>query len=221
MILALSWLACAGTDDVAVPTEGHFSTLTYNVHGLPDELTGDDTSARMAAIAPLLRDFDVMGLQEDFDATLHASLTSELDHETQLWFDEMLPDRFYGAGLATAARYPHSEAWTEHYDACYGVLEGASDCLASKGFTVTRLVLGGDVTFDLYNSHLEAGSGDEDNDARASQVAQVLASLSGPRCGVRGGLQPARGPGRARPGALRPAHRRRGPLRRLPSAGLR
>ncbi len=183
MTLWLALWACAGDTEPEVPTEGVLSTLTYNVHGLPSELTGDDTPARMDAIAPLLAEFDLIGLQEDFDSDLHEALTSALDHESRLWFDELLPERFYGSGLASLGRLETAESWTEHYDACHGVLEGASDCLASKGFSVLRLVLGGAATVDLYNTHLEAGSGDEDLAARASHVDQVLTSLTGASAG--------------------------------------
>ena len=40
--------------------------LTYNIHGLPPEVTGDDTTGRIEQITPLLSDYDVVGLQEDW-----------------------------------------------------------------------------------------------------------------------------------------------------------
>ncbi len=175
MTLALA-LAC--TDGAEpVPTDGTFTAVTYNVHGLPPEITGDDTPARMEAIAPMLTDFDVVGLQEDFDADNHALLTSESDHETQLFFDEPLADRFYGSGLATLARYPAETLHTEHYETCSGVLDGASDCLASKGFTMVRLVLGGDASLDVYDTHLEAGGGEDDEASRAAHVETLIGAL--------------------------------------------
>ncbi len=177
MTLALLLWSCDGGLSEEVPTEGDLFTLTYNVHGLPSEITGDDTPSRIEQIAPLLPGFDLIGLQEDFDETLHGVLDSALDHESRLWFDEALPDRVYGSGLSSYAGLSTAGTYTEHYEDCHGILDSSSDCLASKGFTVMTLVLGGEVTLDFYNTHLEAGGGQEDEDARATQVEQLVASL--------------------------------------------
>ena len=161
------------------PTEGALRALTYNVHGLPPELTGDDTAGRMAQIAPLLDGFDVVGLQEDFDDANHDTLAAGSHHATQVRFAEALEDRFYGPGLAVFADFAELDHRHEHYDACYGTIDGAGDCLASKGFQVVRLRLGGGLELDVYNTHLEAGGGGEDDAARAVHVDQLLAALSG------------------------------------------
>jgi len=163
---------------VPQPTEGSLRVLTYNVHGLPDALTGDDGEARMRAIAPLLEDFDLVGLQETFDEDKHALLTAEATHEVQTWFSEKVESsRAYGSGLAVLARAPLVEEFTEHYRMCHGLLDASSDCLASKGFQVVRLSVGG-AELDLYNTHHEAGGGVEDEATRADQVSQVLDSLA-------------------------------------------
>jgi len=176
--LALT-LGCHGGSDI--PSEGSFSGLSYNVHGLPSLITGDDTPARMAQIAPLLPEFDLMGLQEDFDETHHATLANAVPHPTKEWFNERIDtDRFYGSGLAVFSQAPAVLVHHEHYAECHGMLEGASDCLASKGFQAVRIQLGPDEdqTLDVYNSHLEAGGSDEDNAARATHVDQLLAAMS-------------------------------------------
>jgi endonuclease/exonuclease/phosphatase family metal-dependent hydrolase len=166
--------------DGTVPTEGTLSALTYNVHGLPDALTGDDGEARMNAIAPLLERFDVIGLQETFDVDKHALLTAQSTHPVHEWFDELVDDtRFYGSGLAVLARDAELEQVQEqHYAECYGTIDNSSDCLASKGFQRVRLDLGGGAMLDVYNTHHEAGGGEEDEAVRATQVDEVLAAMA-------------------------------------------
>jgi endonuclease/exonuclease/phosphatase family metal-dependent hydrolase len=66
----------------------------------------------------------------------------------------------------------------QHYSACNGVLDDANDCLASKGFQRIRLRLGPDACIDVYNTHLEAGNGEADNEARAVQVEQLLLTVA-------------------------------------------
>jgi len=178
------WLAlgCGGgkgdTGGGDVPTSGDFSVLTYNVHGLPPEITGDDTAARMVDIGPLLDAYDIVGLQEDFDDDNHATLMDGRFHQTQRRFADKLEDRLYGSGLAVLADMAEQGHQHEHFDDCNGVFDGSSDCLASKGFQAVRLTFGGEAEFDLYNTHLEAGGGDEDDAARATQVDQILEMMT-------------------------------------------
>ena len=170
--MLLFHIACTPGDP---PTSGSFTALTYNVHGLPPEITGDDTAGRMERIAPLLEPYDLVGLQEDFDDDNHARLATTT-HPVKVRFSEILDDRFYGSGLALFARAAALEVDDEHYEDCNGVTDGASDCLASKGFQVVTLALG-EHEIDVYNTHMEAGNGDEDDLARAGQVDQLLASM--------------------------------------------
>lgn len=183
MWLTLLLLACTGPSDSGAveQTSGSFSVLTYNVHGLPPAVSDHptDASERMPQISPRLAPYDLIGIQEDFDEALHADLVRSADHPIQHHFtDKVSDDRVYGAGLTLLSRIgTEVEYVEEHYTDCVGYLDGASDCLASKGFQVLTLRLGGELV-DVYNTHHEAGSGDEDNAARRSQVEQVLASMA-------------------------------------------
>jgi len=175
----LSLAACSPDDKLDdLPAEGTLTALTYNVHGLPPEITGDDTEARLLEIGPRLSAFDLVGLQEDFDDERHDQLAADADFDTEVRFNEALDDRFYGSGLAVLTTLTELDHHHEHFDDCYGTLDNAGDCLASKGFQAVRLQLGaGEV--DVYNSHLEAGSGEEDDLARLNQIDQIVATMNG------------------------------------------
>jgi endonuclease/exonuclease/phosphatase family metal-dependent hydrolase len=184
-LMLLSLIGCTeaqpdklGTVDTAnAPGSGSLSVLSYNVHGLPSIITGDDTPGRMAQIAPLLQDWDIVGIQEDWIADNHSLLLQDAAQLTQLWFDEPLEAaRVYGSGLSLLSDYPVSSVQNTHYTDCSGLLDGSSDCLASKGFQRVRLQLGA-AQIDVYNTHLEAGGGDEDNAARTAQVSQLIDAL--------------------------------------------
>jgi len=151
--------------------------MTYNVHGLPSAITGDNTAERMTQIAPLLSAFDIVGLQEDFVEDHHAALVAESTHVTQHRFAEALTDRAFGSGLAVLAHFEAIEHQHLFFEDCHGLLDSASDCLASKGLQRVRLRLEEDVTLDVYCSHLEAGGSAEDHLARQGQVAQVTEAM--------------------------------------------
>lgn len=182
MILpSVALFAC--TTPPNAPTSGTFSVLTYNVHGLPDALSNTErpTLERMERIGPLLEPYGVVGLQEDFDADYHAALLEGTPHPTAAWFDDPVgPDRAYGAGLSLLAAVGEPvEAIEQHYQQCHGILDGASDCLASKGLQIQRLALAEGIELDVYNTHHEAGGGEEDDAARRSQVQEAIASIDG------------------------------------------
>lgn len=184
MLLSLLFACAPPTEPTELPSEGQFSALTYNVAGLPDGISSAEQpgAERMPQIAALLEDYELVGLQEDFVAENHALLV-DTSHETEAWFDavnmEAEVEPVMGSGLSVLGRgFEVVDYFEEHYTQCHGVLDGASDCLASKGFQVLRVSLGGE-ELDIYNTHHEAGGGAEDDAARRSQVEQVLASLEG------------------------------------------
>ena len=188
MWLTFLLLACTGPEDSGEveETSGSFTVLTYNVHGLPPAVSDHPTPAdeRLPQIGPRLGPYDLVGLQEDFDDTNHAALVASVDYPIQERFtDKVEEGRVYGAGLTLMSRVGREDGYEEeHYTECVGFVDSASDCLASKGFQVLTLNLGGALV-DVYNTHHEAGGGEDDNAARMSQVQQVLASIEGRSAG--------------------------------------
>lgn len=176
-ILLLSCQPKMVDSSVTVETDGQLSLLTYNVHGLPEGITGDDTSARMVQIAPLLNQFDLVGLQEDFMDDNHSTLEDQSTHDYHHRFSTPLEDRAYGSGLATFSNPTVLSAEGIYYSSCYGTFDGASDCLASKGFQWIRLQLGSAV-LHVYNTHMEAGGGEEDEAARTANVNELVAHIT-------------------------------------------
>ena len=168
------------TDLSSVSEDGNFSTITYNVHGLPSQITGDDTPKRMEQIAPKLQDYDFIALQEDFDDANHQLLIQNNYFKTVRRFNEILEDKFYGSGLSFLAvnKMDIPESYTEiHYESCYGEFSNSSDCLASKGFQKIRFALSEDCFIDFYNTHLEAGGGIEDHEVRVLQVHMLINTI--------------------------------------------
>lgn len=167
-------LGLAGAQDRAAAHEGRLRVLTYNVHGLPAFITGDDTLARQRLIAPHLEPYDVVGLQEDFMSEGHALLVGPTRHPIRLRFAEALEGRVYGAGLTLLARRGQRVDQGTWHD---GTAAGLDDSLASKGFQWVRLTLAPGVEVDVYNSHLDAGGNRADQAARAVQVRALTEAM--------------------------------------------
>ena len=175
----------AATETTAASgASGSFTALTYNVAGLPQGINEDQfPEQNQPVISPLLNDYDVVVVQEDFGFYTDL-LRADVDHEFQ---SEPHPgpevvnpiDResaATGDGLNVLSRLPIDEAldrvpWSDCAPA-------AADCLALKGFAMTPLTLDDGVTVDLYTLHMEAGSEAEDNAVRQVALDQLAAYLA-------------------------------------------
>jgi len=156
---------------------GVLDVLTYNIHALPSAVTGDDTLERITQIAPLLGDFDLIGIQEDWIDEYHPILVEGADLPYTDRFDIPLDDeKVYGSGLSFLGKSTIVNTQHIHYESCFGFLDNASDCFASKGLQFLELDIEGHV-FHLYNTHLEAGNGSEDQEVRAQQIDMILTEI--------------------------------------------
>jgi hypothetical protein len=164
-------------------TSGEFLALTYNVAGLPEALTGSPNPlVRMPLISPLLNDYDLVLVQEDWltpdpnplapTRVYHELLDDSVTHPYQsipmpvpLGSDPTRSTALVSDGLNEFSRIFFNPARVEHvrWTECYGDAQtGAGDCLATKGFTLTVHSFARGITVDVYNLHGEAGRTTED-----------------------------------------------------------
>ena len=185
--LALLGAACSGDDGGGGDGEdadrtttapagdgasGEFSFLTYNVAGLPQEVSDENPEEHLPLISPLLEPFDIVVTQEDFDwwgeevadldfVNYHERLRADTTHEfaterhpgpAAVGIDGSDPDRplpRVGDGLGVLSRFPISDVVRVPWAACRGLIDSASDCLAMKGFLVTTVELADGVEVDV------------------------------------------------------------------------
>jgi endonuclease/exonuclease/phosphatase family metal-dependent hydrolase len=153
------------------------SVLTYNTHGLPSWIAGDDPPARYPLLLEKAARFDVVLLQEDFahqaivDAARRHPLRVRGNGPRRGW------PLFQGAGLTLLARLAAlASPVLAPYDLCHGWLADANDCLGHKGWLMQRLRLAG-AGVDVWNTHLDAGAADADQAAREGQLARLAAAI--------------------------------------------
>lgn len=160
------------------PTAGTFSALTYNVAGLPEPLSGSEPDINTPFISPLLNDYDLVLVQEDWDnvpplpeplVVYHQLLIADVTHPylstpapNPLGTDPRRDTAFVSDGLNRMSRFPFGELVREMWPNCFGGINtgdgGAGDCLSQKGFSVARTEFAPGVEIDVYNLHAEAGS---------------------------------------------------------------
>lgn len=158
-------------------TADTLSVLTYNVAGLPAEVSGSDPVANHPQISPLLNAYDLVLVQEDF--AYHDLLVADLQHPYQSIKDTN-PGELgvgFGDGLNTFSQWPFQNFTRVTWDECFGFLENASDCLTPKGLSFQRHVLAPGAFLDVYNWHADAGGAPEDQAARRSNTRQLYAEI--------------------------------------------
>lgn len=216
--LALSGLACSSGDSSSdakkssapassttastAGATGTFTLLSYNVAGLPQEVSKEDPKNNIPLISPLLDKYDLVLTQEDFDWWAPDGLAAGLDftnyHErlrastTQPYRTErhpgpeavgLSPDRkpIIGDGLGVLSRFPLGPAQRVPWVGCFGGIDtkdgGAADCLAMKGFLLTRVTFADGVEVDVYDLHGEAGGTATDQTLQKDDYAQIAAYI--------------------------------------------
>jgi len=190
--------------------QGEFTALTYNVAGLPEPLSGSEPATNTPLISPLLNDYDLVLVQEDWIDPVppaagldfyHDDLIAEVDHEhvstpapPPLGTDPRRPEALVADGLNRMSRFPFGEITREMWSGCFGSLDtsdgGAADCPSQKGFSVATTELAPGVEVDVYNLHAEAGSTPRDLEESAAdfeQLAEFLRENSDGRAVIVGG----------------------------------
>jgi hypothetical protein len=167
-----NWLDClpgAGGDYEKTTGPQEFLLLTYNVAGLPEGISSSHPRTNIPQISPMLNQFDIVLVQEDF--SYHLCLTSQTGHpyESEPSSVQSLGDGLNRLSYADFYGFERV-AWNE----CYGDCSDGSDCLTLKGFSVGTHELIEGVFIDIYNLHMDAGGADGDIAARESQADQLL-----------------------------------------------
>ena len=158
-------LARASTTACEIQEEGRITLLTYNVAGLPQEISGENPSTNIPLISPKLEAYDLVLTQEDFDwwvpaldtldfVNYHDRLraqttfpwaTAQHPGPAAVGIDGSDPERpmpLVGDGHGVLSRFPFDGTDRVPWEHCYGGIDtsdgGAGDCLAMKGSRAPR-----------------------------------------------------------------------------------
>jgi endonuclease/exonuclease/phosphatase family metal-dependent hydrolase len=161
----------------SMPETGSLWVLTYNVAGLPQGFSGSDPEKNIPLISPLLNDFDLVLVQEDFH--YHDALAAEVEHPyVSIPWDQTHVRDTMGDGLNRFSQSPFIGHERIPWPGCSGLLDCSSDCLATKGFAGARHSLAPGIEVDVYNLHMEAGGCPEDEALRAAGMTLLLETIA-------------------------------------------
>ncbi len=184
-LLLPAWSAAGG---------GTVELLNYNVQNLPRS----DFEARVDGLLELAAGYDLIVLQEDFapdglysrwegGAYWRGPQARWRWHNWLAFVGWPLGYRApYDSGLSVLATQDAFSGpvvrieplVTLAFDDCHGIVRHSHDCWANKGLLGVRVTLENGAEFDLYTTHLDAGSGARDHAARLSQFDQMEAAIA-------------------------------------------
>jgi endonuclease/exonuclease/phosphatase family metal-dependent hydrolase len=155
--------------------DGRFEIVTYNVAGLPEGLSNVRPTVNLPLIGALLNKFDVALIQEDFAYPELLRQRLLLPYRSAAFARGK--ELHFGDGLSLFSRLPLGDVERARWSACHGIVDSYFDCLTPKGFAASRLELSPGVFVDAYNVHLDAGASDADQQARRSQLGQLVEAI--------------------------------------------
>jgi endonuclease/exonuclease/phosphatase family metal-dependent hydrolase len=152
--------------DHAHAASGGFSTVTYNIAGLPQGFSSasSDRQAATQLTSCYVNQFDIVNVQEDFN--YHAALYDSCNNHP--FRSATSGGVAFGSGLNSMSRFWYDDWERVKWNACNGV-----DCLTPKGFTLARVRLAEGVFVDVYNLHAQAAVEEADLAARRANMLQL------------------------------------------------
>jgi endonuclease/exonuclease/phosphatase family metal-dependent hydrolase len=177
---AVLWLAFASTTAPAqadAPARrGRIRLVTYNVAGLPEGLSSSHPVLNLPLVGKLLNKYDLALVQEDFAYPELLRQHLRLPYASAAFVRGQA--LHFGDGLSQFGKLPFGVPWRAAWRACHGVVDSYFDCLTPKGLALIRVQLTPQTSLDVYDVHLDAGSGEGDVAARAAQLKQLMATVT-------------------------------------------
>lgn len=128
----------------------------------------DQQIKRSEKIQLIIKDFDIVLLQEVFETKTYKYLVSGFNYVIYPSKNGKLTSN----GLMLLSKYPILSYKNIYFDDCSG-----TDCLAAKGATLAKIGILGD-EYIFINTHLQADGGEHNDIIRLSQLKQIKTLLN-------------------------------------------
>ena len=140
LMLAVVLLAAEAIVPVSASVDAEnnntFSVLSLNVAGLPAILSSSDPAENTVQMSPLLNNYDIVSVQEDF--AYHDDLISQL---TLPYRTEHSGNVVVGDGMNIFSKFPIYLETRYEWEDRYGLINNGADQLTPKGIIYTSIEL--------------------------------------------------------------------------------
>ena len=166
---------------ICIPNQEILSFLNFNIHGLPPIVNGFNDSKRVNHIFNNSKKYDIVLFQENWAYQEILPYFFD-DHkiiigEKTKFCKKNNPKRSSGLNIMVKNNINISSHSEYLFEQCNGIIAYSNDCLASKGFIYSEIILKND-TLNLYVTHLDAGNSKKDIEARKSQLISLTNDIN-------------------------------------------
>ena len=174
LAVALSGLVlagCFGGNAYAEETgnrTGTFNVLSLNVAGLPGIISSSDPAANTIKMSPLLNNYDIVSVQEDF--AYDNQLRTYLTFPYQTAHSGNVP---FGDGMNIFSRFPIYQSTRYKWNDAYGFITNGADQMTPKGILYTTIEIEEGFFVDVYDIHTDADCDEGSLAARRSNMEQL------------------------------------------------
>lgn len=145
-----------------------FRVLSLNVAGLPGIISSSDPSTNTTKMSPLLNNYDIVSVQEDF--AYHSDLISQVNHPYITPHSGNVP---VGDGMNFLSNFPLYETTRYTWNDRSGFISNGADQMTPKGILYSSVEIEPGFFVDIYNIHTDAGDDEGSYNARRSNMLQL------------------------------------------------
>ncbi len=162
------------------PENSVINVLSYNIQGLPDLFTSYKNPNRIEEIIKNINNYDLVLLQENwvYQDIIRDNFSKDIFiiSSKNKFNKKNNSKRSSGLNIIVSEKLKIQNHEEHIYSDCNGWLFNANDCLASKGFIYSKLLINSD-TLNVYVTHLDAGNSKKDINVRQKQLHELSNSI--------------------------------------------
>lgn len=151
---------------------GTFRILSLNVAGLPGIISSSNPSKNTKQMSPLLNNYDLVSVQEDFN--YHSDLISQVTLPYLTPHSGVVP---FGDGMNFMSRFPLYETTRYKWNDSHGFITDGADQMTPKGILYSSMEIEPGYFIDIYDIHTDAGDDEKSYEARRSNMLQLAALI--------------------------------------------
>ena len=148
--------------------KGSFSVLSLNVAGLPEGLSSSDPKENTLQMSPLLNDYDLVSVQEDF--AYHDDLIKYDNHKFKTESSGNVP---IGDGMNFMSHFSLQDIGRYTWNKRYGFISNGADAMTPKGILYSSMEIAPGYYIDIYDIHADAGDDEGSYEARRDNMNQL------------------------------------------------
>ncbi|MGN0144236.1 MAG: jacalin-like lectin [Clostridium sp.] len=153
-------------------TRGSFNVLSLNVAGLPQGLSSSNPKNNTLQMSPLLNDYDIVSVQEDF--AYHDDLIKYDNHQYKTDTSGNVP---VGDGMNFMSKFPLYNILRCRWNKSSGFINNGADTMTPKGILYSSLEIAPGYYIDIYDIHTDAGDDEGSYEARRDNMNQLAALI--------------------------------------------